>query len=160
MITILFSWTQHVRTAMVLFPQAFQPRQCAVRRWAGFMKCAFFYFMHQQSQSLLAYDVVEGPQDMPHSPLPSLQSHCCNRTPGPLISEQGNGPVVNDCCAHRPHQRLQCEEELRCIISWWGHGDLSWGIAGDLHGSGTFTRINRFRLQCENRTIEDKLVWW
>lgn len=31
---------------------------------------------------------------------------------------------------------LNREEKLEHNISWWGHGDLSWGIAGDLMVQG------------------------
>lgn len=54
----------------------------------------------------------------------------------PLISEQGNGPVVMTGALAGAHWRPQCKEKIERIILWGGHRDLSWGIAGDLMVEG------------------------
>lgn len=94
---------------------------------------AGFDFMLQQSESLLARDVVGGPQDMPRSPLSASPPQPRAR---PLISEQGNGPVVMAGALAGAHRRPQCKERLERVILWRGHGDLSGGIAGDLMVEG------------------------
>lgn len=57
------------------------------------MKCDFFCFTHQQSESLFARDVVGRPRDMPCSFLLRSHQNQNHNLPSP-VSEQGDGPVV------------------------------------------------------------------
>lgn len=69
----------------------------------------------------------------------------------PLISEQGDGPVVMTGALVGAHWRLRCKEKLERIILWGGHRDLSWGIRDlmvqgvplECSGSGFSLRLER-----------------
>lgn len=148
---LLYSWTQHVRTAILLFPLGSASlTMCSVVLSRIYE--VWLLPLHAPAARIPACSWC-GWRPTGHASLTPLspQPHYHRPHDRPLISVQDNGPAVRTWALVGAHWRLQCKQKLERIILWGGHRDLSWGIAGDLMVQGISLKCSGYSLSLKRR---------